>query len=122
MVEVKADMLEQSFEAFENEGDGVAALKAELDTLKAKIASGAISAQRPLLDGVKSEGAARFIDGYVRRGIDAGLELKAIESSAGGVGGFAVPQEIDAVIDATLKAISPIRAIANVVRVGSAGL
>ena len=32
MVEVKADALEQSFEAFEDEDDGVAALKAELET------------------------------------------------------------------------------------------
>lgn len=32
-----------------------------------------------------------------------------------------MPQEIDAAIDATLRDISPIRSIANVVRVGSAG-
>lgn len=42
-MESKADALEQSFEAFED--DGVAALKAELDQLKAKIASGVIQAQ-----------------------------------------------------------------------------
>jgi hypothetical protein len=52
MVEVKADALEQSFDAFEDEDDGVAALKAELELLKSKIASGAIAAQRPALDGV----------------------------------------------------------------------
>ena len=40
MVEVKADALEQSFEAFEDDEDGVAALKAELELLKAKIATG----------------------------------------------------------------------------------
>jgi len=34
---------------------------------------------------------------------------------------YAVPEEIDRTIDETLKAISPIRAIANVVKVGSAG-
>ena len=45
MIEVKADALEQSFEAFQDEDDGVAALKAELDQLKAKIASGVIAAQ-----------------------------------------------------------------------------
>ena len=59
MVEVKADALEQSFEQFEDE-DGVAALKAELETLKAKIASGVIAAQRPALDGVKSAEASSF--------------------------------------------------------------
>src|SRR3546814_2064756 len=40
---------------------------------------------------------------------------------SGAEGGFAVPREIDAVIDATLKSISPIRSIANVVQTGTAG-
>ena len=60
MVEVKADTLEQSFEQFED--DGVAALKVELEALKAKIASGVIAAQRPALDGVKSAEASAFVD------------------------------------------------------------
>jgi HK97 family phage major capsid protein len=120
MVEVKADALEESFAQFE-EDDGVAALKAELETLKAKIASGVIAAQRPALDGVKSADSTAFIDQYVRRGIEASLETKAVSSSSDAVGGYAVPDEIDARIDATLTAISPIRSIANVVKVGSAG-
>ncbi len=62
MVEVKADALEQSFEAFQQEDDGVASLRAELDQLKAKIASGVIAAQRPALDGVKSAQAESFVD------------------------------------------------------------
>ena len=121
MVEVKADALEQSFDAFEEEGDGVGALKAELELLKAKVASGAIAAQRPTLDGVKSAEASSFVDQYLRRGIEAGLETKAIGSSSDAIGGYAVPEEIDRAIDETLVAISPIRAIANVVKVGSAG-
>jgi HK97 family phage major capsid protein len=120
MVEVKADALEQSFEQFE-EDDGVASLKAELETLKAKVAAGVIAAQRPALDGVKSADASAFVDQYLRRGIESGLEVKAIGSSSDAIGGYAVPQEIDGQIDATLKAISPIRSIANVVKVGSAG-
>jgi HK97 family phage major capsid protein len=121
MVEVKADALEASFDAFEEEEDGVAGLKAELETLKAKIASGAIAAQRPPLDGVKSAEAASFVDQYLRRGIESGLETKAIGSSSDAIGGYAVPEEIDRAIDDTLVAISPIRSIANVVKVGSAG-
>jgi HK97 family phage major capsid protein len=121
MVEVKADALEQSFEAFEEEDDGVAGLKAELETLKAKIAAGVIAAQRPALNGVKSAEASAFVDQYIRRGIETSLETKAITGSSDAVGGYAVPQEIDAQIDSTLTAISPIRAIANVVKVGSAG-
>jgi hypothetical protein len=78
MVEVKADALEQSFEQFEDEDDGIAALKAELELLKAKIANGTIAAQRPALDGVKSAESASFIDQYIRRGIESGLETKAL--------------------------------------------
>jgi HK97 family phage major capsid protein len=121
MVEVKADALEQSFDAFEDDEDGVAALKAELELLKSRIAAGAIAAQRPALDGVKSAESASFVDQYIRRGIESGLETKAIGSSTDAIGGYAVPEEIDRVIDETLTAISPIRAIANVVKVGSAG-
>ena len=40
MVEVKADRSRQSFEALEQEDDGVAALKEELATLKRRIAAG----------------------------------------------------------------------------------
>jgi HK97 family phage major capsid protein len=120
MVEVKADVLEESFEAFQDE-DGVASLKAELETLKAKVAAGVIAAQRVPLDGVKSAESTGFVDQYLRRGIEAGLETKAIGSSSDAIGGYAVPQEIDEAIDSTLTAISPIRAIANVVKVGSAG-
>ena len=119
MVEVKADALEQSFEQFES--DGVAELKAELETLKAKIASGVIAAQRPALDGVKSAESSGFVDQYLRRGIESGLEVKAVGSSSDAIGGYAVPKQIDQVIDETLAAISPIRSIANVVKVGSAG-
>jgi HK97 family phage major capsid protein len=120
MVEVKADALEESFAQFE-EDDGVEALKAELEILKAKIAAGVIQAQRPALDGVKSAEASAFVDQYIRRGIESGLETKAIGSSSDAIGGFAVPEEIDRQIETTLTAISPIRAIANVVKVGSAG-
>ena len=120
MVEVKADALEQSFEQLED-ADGLAALRAELELLKAKIASGAIAAQRPALDGVKSASSVSFVDGYLRRGIEGGLEMKALGSSSDAIGGYAVPEEIDRVIDETLVSISPIRSIANVVKVGSAG-
>ena len=121
MVEVKADALEELFDAIEDDENGVEALKAELEQLKSKIAAGAIAAQRPALDGVKSAEATSFIDQYIRRGIEAGLETKSVGNSSDSIGGYAVPKEIDRVIDETLTAISPIRAISNVVKVGSAG-
>ena len=124
MIEVKADALEESFDAFEQQGglreDAVAALGAELALLKKKIADGTIAAQRPLLDGVKSAETSAFVAGYVRQGIERGLEQKALGTSTDAIGGFAVPREIDEAIGRTLVAISPIRAIANVVQVGTA--
>lgn len=54
--------------------------------------------------------------GFVRSG--ATLEMKAFTGVTGDAGGYAVPREIDARIDAVLKGISPIRSIANVVSRG----
>jgi HK97 family phage major capsid protein len=121
MVEVKADSLEASFEALENEEDGVAALRAELATLKDRIEEGVIAAQRPALEaaGVKSAGPSAFTERYIRQGIVTGVELKSVDNASTGAGGYAVPREIDEKIETTLVAISPIRAIANVVKVGS---
>lgn len=76
------------------------------------------------LDGAR--GAAdpartAFVDRYLRRGIDTGIEAKSLSGATGTDGGFAVPREIDALIGATLRDVSPIRAVANVVATGSAG-
>ncbi|OYY90508.1 MAG: phage capsid protein [Sphingomonas sp. 28-66-16] len=73
---------------------------------------------RPVLGGARAPSGAAF-EGFLRSG--ASVEMKAFTGVSGDAGGFAVPREIDAVIDATLKSISPIRSIANVVKVGSAG-
>ena len=117
MVEVKADALEQSFEALEDEENIL--LREELDLLKARVADGLIAGARPALDGVKSAEASAFVERYLRRGIDNGLEAKSLDNASAAAGGFAIPREIDEKIERTLTAISPIRAIANVVRVGS---
>lgn len=119
MLEVKADALEASFAAVEQGGDGVAALRQELEALKKRVAEGAVAAQRPVLDGVKSAEARDFAERFLRRGVESGLELKALDNASGGAGGFAIPREIDEAIDKTLAAISPIRSIANVVKVGT---
>lgn len=96
MIEVKADALEDSFEAVEKAG---------------------LPAARPMLMGGRPVASAAF-ETYLRSGSGA-LEMKAIEGTSGGEGGYAVPREIDTLVDATLKSISPIRAIANVVQVGT---
>jgi len=94
--EVKADALEASFDAV------------------------IMTPERPMLAVTPSGAKTAFFDGYLRRG-EMGMELKSFTGSTGGDGGFAIPREIDSVIDATLKTVSPIRRIANVVRVGTAG-
>ncbi|MEE9432782.1 MAG: phage major capsid protein [Sphingorhabdus sp.] len=84
-----------------------------------------MAGRRPRLAGgisVSSAGSpARraFVDGYLRKGAE--VELKSVTGAVAGDGGYALPQEIDAVIDRAMKAASPIRSIANVVQVGSAG-
>ncbi|MDF2604837.1 MAG: phage capsid protein [Sphingomonas sp.] len=83
---------------------------------------GEMMVARPVLDGASAIlGAGRdaAFGAFVRSG--AVLEMKAFSGVTGDSGGYAVPRELDAVIDATLKAASPIRSIANVVSVGSAG-
>jgi HK97 family phage major capsid protein len=80
-----------------------------------------VAVTRPVLSGgtVTDPAKTAFVDGYLRRGTE--LELKSFTGSVLADGGYAIPKEIDATIDAMLKSISPIRAIANVVQVGSSG-
>jgi len=120
MYGVKADPLEASFEALERQDDEVAQLREEMAGLKARMDAQAVVAARPALSGAKSVNSP-FVDNYLRKGMEAGVELKALAGTSDAAGGYAVPEEIDAQIDRTLTAISPIRAIANVVKVGSAG-
>ncbi|HEX6374991.1 MAG TPA: phage major capsid protein [Allosphingosinicella sp.] len=134
MLEVKVDPLEESFEALEREDDefrigpdlvirdeaGLAQLREEMAQLKARIDAQAVAAARPALSGAKAQ-ASPFVDHYLRKGLESGIELKAVAGTSDPAGGYAVPEEIDAEIGRLLTAISPIRAIANVVRVGSAG-
>ena len=88
------------------------------DPLDASFDAVDLAPERPMLAATMSQ-SARAFDGFLRRG-DA-VELKSFTGATTGDGGFAVPREIDERIDATLKTVSPIRRIANVVRVGSAG-
>ena len=74
---------------------------------------------RPMLAGGRPATGAAF-ESFLRGGAGA-LEVKALSGASEAAGGYAVPQEIDAQIDATLKSVSPIRAIANVVKVGTSG-
>lgn len=76
---------------------------------------------RPALTGATIADPVKtaFIDGYVRRGRE--VELKSVTGVTPQDGGFAVPRDIDAQIDSLMKSASPIRQIANVVKVGTSG-
>jgi len=124
MVEVKADALEESFDAI-LQAEKIAGIEARIDGIDAAMKARAAEAARPVLDGVKGASVdparAAFVDRYLRRGLEAGVELKSFSGASGAAGGYAVPREIDDEIGKLLKAISPIRQVANVVRTGSAG-
>ncbi|HEY0113534.1 MAG TPA: phage major capsid protein [Allosphingosinicella sp.] len=121
MLEVKADALEASFEALEREDEDIAQLKQEMAQLKGRMDAQAVAAARPALSGAKAAAGSPFVESYLRKGLESGVELKALSGVTDAAGGYAVPEEIDAEIGRLLTSISPIRAIANVVKVGSAG-
>jgi HK97 family phage major capsid protein len=122
MYETKADTLAASFDAVAA-NEAVGELRAEMAQLKTRMDEAAIIAGRPALSGAKAgeSGTKAFVDAYLRKGIEGGIELKSMSAASGAEGGYAVPREIDETIDRTLTVISPIRGIANVVTVGSAG-
>lgn len=124
MLEVKANALEESFDAV-LQAERMSGLEARMDALDATMEAQAARGGRPPLDGAKGSAVdparTAFTERYLRRGVEAGVELKSFSGASGGAGGYAVPREIDEMIEVALKAISPIRAVANVVRTGSAG-
>lgn len=121
-LEVKADALDGAFDAV-LAAEAVDELKASVSALKAQVAAQALASARLPLDGAKAADPARdaFVERYLRRGIDAGVEMKSLSGASGGEGGYAVPREIDGSIAATLKSLSPIRGIATVVQTGTSG-
>jgi HK97 family phage major capsid protein len=120
MTDQVTDILEARFDAV-LQGERIEGLEGEIAALKGAL----LAQQRPALDGVKGgvtdPARAAFVDRYLRQGHEAGVELKSFSGASGAAGGYAVPREIDQLIGATLKGISPIRSIANVVRTGTAG-
>ncbi len=120
MYETKADPLEASFTA------AVAAPPAapdpEIATLRSDLDKLTLRLQRPALSGAKAAASpTSFTERYLRKGLDAGGdEVKSLTIGSPAAGGVAVPNEIDTVIDDTLKTISPIRSIASVVQIGTA--
>lgn len=92
-----------------------AELKSELAGLGRRIAS---ETRPPLAAG--GVAASSFADQYLRKGLEQDFETKRFSTSVGAEGGLALPQELDQRIETVLTAVSPIRSIANVVKVGTA--
>lgn len=97
-------------------------LRTDVDEVKSRLDKVSRAASRPVLGGaapVPSLEVKSFVDGYLRLGRET--ELKSLSGVVAADGGFAVPRAIDEMISAQLKRMSPIRSIAQVVQVGTAG-
>ena len=96
------------------------ALRSDVEEVKGRL-DRAARQPRPDLSGAGavSPELKGFVDGYLRLGRTA--ELKSVTGAVAADGGFAVPREIDAMIAAQLKTISPIRSVAQIVQTGTAG-
>jgi len=118
----ETDALAASFDivARQDEADkAIGLLRSDVDEVKARLDRVGRAAARPVLAAAPSAEVKGFVDLYLRRGEER--ELKSISGSVAADGGYAVPREIDALIASELKEISPIRNLAQVVQVGSAG-
>lgn len=115
--ETKADAVVTAAET-DDVREALAALRTEvkqdLDAFARRVVSAPPVAGR---DGGARSSA--FAESYLRKGVEAGFESKRLSVGVGGEGGLAIPMEIDQRIEAQLKQISPVRAIADVVKVGS---
>lgn len=122
-MEVETEALAVSFDLVRRQDDAeqaIGALRSDVDEVKARLDRVSRAASRPALDGASRAPEVKgFVDGYLRRGSLA--EVKSINGVAPADGGYAVPREIDLLIASQLKDISPIRQLAQVVQVGSAG-
>ncbi len=119
-----ADPLEESFDIVARQDQteaNVAALRQDVDEVKARLDKVSRAASRPAIGGsaMASEEVKGFVDGYLRRGRET--EIKSISGANPSDGGYAVPQQIDAIIARELHEISPIRSIAQVVQTGTSG-
>jgi len=122
------DILETSFDLVARADAADAAidsLRGDVEDVKGRLDRVSRAASRPMLGGASASPEARgpevkgFVDGYLRQGRES--EVKSLSGAVASDGGYAVPREIDAEIARRLKAVSPIRSIAQVVQTGSAG-
>ncbi|MCF6195717.1 MAG: phage major capsid protein, partial [Emcibacter sp.] len=98
----------------------------DLDKLQATANGLQAAANRPGLSAKEGQDVAalerkrQFFDGFIRKGHEVKLDQKALSTDVNTDGGFAVPVELDQMIEKRLRDLSPIRAEANVVAIGTA--
>ncbi len=121
-----ATPLEESFDLVARQDRAeaaITALQGDVAEVKSRLDKVAAAAARPAIGGTASTADAvevkSFVDSYLRRGRDS--EIKSLSGASPSEGGYAIPRAIDALIASEMKAISPIRAIAQVVQTGTAG-
>ena len=122
---IPTDTMETSFDLVARQDRAEAdikGLRTDVDEVKSRLDKVSRAAARPAIGGAAdaSPEMKGFVNGYLRRGSET--EIKSISSIVQTDGGFAVPREIDAMIASELKEISPIRQLAQIVQVGSAGI
>ena len=122
--DIQTEPLDASFDlvARQDAADqALGALRTDVDEVKSRLEKVSRAAARPALGGsaAPSLELKGFVNGYLRNGRET--ELKSVTGLVLADGGYAVPREIDAMIAAQLKKISPIRSIAQVVQTGTAG-
>lgn len=94
---------------------GILGLKDRLDALETKYQRPGTAADELPADAVEHKQA--FLNGFITKGDDAALkdiEAKALSTTTGGDGGFAVPTVIDSEIEKQLRDLSPMRSICKV--------
>ncbi len=117
--------LEESFDIVARQAkteQDVAALRSDVDEVKARLDKVSKAASRPPVAGLEPALTAEvkgFVDGYLRQGRES--EIKSVSGSVPSDGGYAVPEEVDQRIVSELTEISPIRALSRVVQTGTAG-
>jgi HK97 family phage major capsid protein len=121
-----SDPLDASFDILARQDQAeadIAALRGDVDEVKARLDKVARAAARPAMGGAAPAADApevkSFVDGYLRRGHET--EIKSLNGVNPADGGFAVPRQIDAAIATRIMRMSPIRSIAQVVQTGTAG-
>ncbi len=121
---IQSDAMAASFDLVSRQDDAdkaIQSLRSDITEVKGRLDRIGRAATRPTLAGaISSEAEVKgFVDGYLRRGSDA--EIKSLTGVVPKDGGYAVPREIDALIASQVIEYSPIRQLAQVVQVGSAG-